>query len=236
MAERLSGGSASQLSVSGDGLWLRQGNQDGQTVIRAARTNLDGTELSGVTFLGFDAEGRPSYRIEAERARLVTGAWEIEGAKEWRFDTNATIPEADAFESPRLSLASNLTRDQIIDSFGTPSAIPIWELPRFISELEEAGFSARIHRTYFHMELALPLFIVAMVLVGAGFTMRHTRFGRTGLMVMMALALGFSLYFIRNLAAILGENGQIPIVLAAWGPPIAAILLPLALLLHLEDG
>ena len=50
------------------------------------------------------------------------------------------------------------------------------------------------------------------------------------------LGLGFTLYFIRNFAAILGENGQIPVVLAAWGPPVAAFLLPLGLLLHLEDG
>ena len=28
----------------------------------------------------------------------------------------------------------------------------------------------------------------------------------------------------------------IPIILAAWGPPVAALLLPLGLLLHLEDG
>ena len=86
------------------------------------------------------------------------------------------------------------------------------------------------------MELSLPLLLAAMVLVGAGFTMRHTRFGRTGLMVMLALGMGFSLYFIRNFAQILGENGQIPILLAAWGPPIAALLLPLGLLLHWEDG
>ncbi|NND42757.1 MAG: LptF/LptG family permease, partial [Silicimonas sp.] len=98
------------------------------------------------------------------------------------------------------------------------------------------GFSARIHRTFLHMELALPILLVAMVLVGAGFTMRHTRFGRTGMMVMFALMLGFSLYFIRNFAAILGENGQIPVLMAAWGPPVAAVLLPLGLLLHLEDG
>ena len=145
-------------------------------------------------------------------------------------------PEEAAFEAEKMSLASNLTRDQILDSFGTPSSIPIWKLPRFINHLESAGFSARIHRTFLHMELALPVLLVAMVLVGAGFTMRHTRFGRTGLMVMMALALGFTLYFIRNFAAILGENGQIPVVLAAWGPPVAAVFLPLGLLLHLEDG
>ncbi len=229
-------GEASTLSVSAEGLWLRQGSRQGQTVIRADRSNLDGTVLFGVTFLGYDSEGQPTFRIEARTAELVPGAWSITDAKEWRFDTDAAIPEVDAFESEKLSLASNLTRNQILDSFGTPSAIPIWELPGFIRRLEAAGFSARIHRTFLQMELSLPVLLVAMVLVGAGFTMRHTRFGRTGSMVLMALALGFSLYFIRNFAAILGENGQIPILLAAWGPPVAAVLLPLGLLLHLEDG
>ena len=224
------------LAISPEGLWLRQGTRDGQTVIRAARSNLDGTELFGVTFLGYDGAGLPTYRIEAESARLVTGAWSITNAKEWRFDTDALIPEVDSFETANMSLASNLTRSQILDSFGTPSAIPIWELPGFIARLEAAGFSARSHRTFFHMELAMPLLLAAMVLVGAGFTMRHTHMGRTGLMVLMALGMGFLLYFIRNFAAILGENGQIPVIMAAWFPPLAALLLPLGLLLHLEDG
>ena len=235
MTARLSG-EASTLSVSAEGLWLRQGSNEGQTVIRAERANLDGTTLFGVTFLGFSSDGRPTFRIEAREASLVEGAWAITDAKEWRFDTESLIPEVDSFETPALSLASNLARNQILDSFGTPSAIPIWELPGFIARLEAAGFSARVHRTFLHMELALPILLAAMVLVGAGFTMRHTRFGRTGVMVLAALALGFTLYFIRNFAAILGENGQIPILLAAWGPPVAALLLPLGLLLHLEDG
>lgn len=232
---RLSGASAT-LSVSAEGLWLRQGTPEGQTVIRADRSNLDGTELFGVTFLGYDAAGLPTYRIEAVSARLVPGAWSIQEAKEWRFDADNLIPEVDSFETANMSLASNLTRNQILDSFGTPSAIPIWELPGFINGLETAGFSARAHRTFFHMELALPLLLAAMVLVSAGFTMRHTRMGNTGLMVIMALGLGFLLYFIRNFAAILGENGQIPVIMAAWFPPLAALLLPLGLLLHLEDG
>ena len=236
MSGRLTGAGASAVSVTQEGLWLRQGSANGQTVIHATRSNLDGTTLFDATFLGFDLDGRPTYRIEAQEAQLAIGAWQILGAKEWRFSNLEAIPEGAAFEAEKMSLASNLTRDQILDSFGTPSSIPIWELPNFIGHLESAGFSARIHRTFLHMELALPILLVAMVLVGAGFTMRHTRFGRTGFMVMLALALGFTLYFIRNFAAILGENGQIPVVLAAWGPPLAAVFLPLGLLLHLEDG
>ncbi len=58
------------LSISREGLWLRQGGAEGQTVIRAARANLDGTELRDVTFIGFGDDGAPVFRIEADEARL----------------------------------------------------------------------------------------------------------------------------------------------------------------------
>ncbi|WP_108483293.1 LPS export ABC transporter permease LptG [Oceaniglobus ichthyenteri] len=225
---------SSVLSISREGLWLRQGDGQNQTVIRAERANLDGTQLYNVSFITFAAQGGPMLRLEAQSARLGTDAWELTNVKEWQF--SSANPERDATLHETYTLPSNLTRNQILDSFATPSAIPIWDLPGFIDQLETAGFSARKHLVWLHMELSLPLLLVAMVLVGAGFTMRHTRFGRTGLMVMMALGMGFSLYFIRNFAQILGENGQLPILLAAWGPPVAAILLPLGLLLHWEDG
>ena len=77
---------------------------------------------------------------------------------------------------------------------------------------------------------------MAMVLVASAFTMRHTRSGGTGVAVLLAILLGFGLYFIRSFSQILGENGQIPVVLSAWAPPVAAVFLALGLLLHKEDG
>lgn len=235
VAKRYAGGEASVLSVSRDGLWLRQGSAEGQTVIRASRASRDGTQLFGMMFLSFDAKGIPNRRIEAEEAHLIPGAWVISNAKEWPL-VGTPNPEVSATLHDEMQVPSDLTLERIRDSFGTPSAIPIWQLGTFINQLEAAGFSARQHRVWFHMELALPLFLVAMVLIGAGFTMRHSRFGHTGQMVLYALLFGFGLYFIRNFAQVLGENGQIPAVLAAWSPPIAGILASLGFLLHLEDG
>lgn len=225
----------SVLSVSREGLWLRQGTENGQTVIRATRANLDGTELFNVTFLGFTYDGVQEYRIEAESARLVSGSWVATNVKQWQF-TESINPEKNAIKLDSLEIPSDLTVEEIRNSFGAPSSIPIWELPAFINRLEYAGFSARRHRVWLQTELAQPLFLAAMVIIGAGFTMRPTRFGRTGIMVLLAIAMGFAIYFIRNLAQILGENGQIPILLSAWAPPIAAILLALGLVLHMEDG
>jgi lipopolysaccharide export system permease protein len=223
------------FSVSDEGLWLRQGNEDGQVVIRARQANFDGSNLFDVTFLGFSADGDPAFRIEAESAQLEPNVWNIKNAKRWPLNST-TNPEAASETFETLELPTSLTLDEIHDTFGTPSTVPIWEIPDFIDRLEKAGFSARAYRMWLQSELALPLTLVAMMLIGAGFTMRHTRFGNTASLVMTALLLAFAFFFLRNFASILGENGQIPIALAAWAPPSAVILAALALLLHLEDG
>ncbi|MDM7931023.1 LPS export ABC transporter permease LptG [Tabrizicola sp.] len=236
-AERsaLSQGGGSVLSVADTGLWLRQGAEDGQTVIQAARSNLDGTELFGVTFLGFDDKGLPISRIEAQSARLVAGAWELTSTKSW--DLRQPNPELAAIaDAGKITLPSDLTAERIRDSFGTPSAIAFWDLPGYVADLERAGFSARAYQLWFQMELAQPLLMAAMVLVAAGFTMRHVRSGGTGRMVVYAMLSGFGIYFLRNFAQALGDTGQIPILVAAWSPPLAASLMALGLLLHLEDG
>jgi lipopolysaccharide export system permease protein len=66
--------------------------------------------------------------------------------------------------------------------------------------------------------------------------MKHSRFGGTGLRVLSAILLGFGLYYVRNFAQILGDNGQLPILVAAWVPALASIALALGLILQMEDG
>ena len=227
-------GRPSVLALSPDGLWLRQGDDGGQAVINAARSNLDGTVLQDVTVITFDARGRPDRRMAAAAARLIDGAWVLDSVKVWPL--SADNPEAAATSHQQLTLPSTLTAQQIRDSFGTPSSIPIWDLPRFITQLQEAGFTARRHQVFLQMELALPAFLIAMVLIGAAFTLRQQRGGRTGIMVLLAVLLSFAVYFLRNFARILGETGELPILLAAWAPPLIGIGLALGLLLHLEEG
>ena len=236
--QRLSPGDASVLSVSAEGLWLRQGGPEGQTVIRAARADLGGTRFADATFLTFAPAGAlpggPVRRIEAVEAALTEGAWTLRGVKIW--DLTAPNPEAAATRAETLTLPTDLTLDRIRDSFGTPESIPIWQLPAFIAQLQAAGFAGLQHRVWLHAELSQPLFLLAMLLLGASLTMRHARLGRTAQSVLVAILLGFGLYLIRDFASVLGENGQIAPALAAWSPPVAGVLAALGLILTLEDG
>jgi lipopolysaccharide export system permease protein len=235
-AARATGGSDAPavLSLSAEGLWLRQGDAEGQTVIHANSVSAGGADLTGVTFHLFAPDGRITGRIVAERARLEPGRWILEEAKRWDFAEEN--PEARAVTLTALPLPTDLTPEELVEKLGSPAAVAFWDLTAQAQALERAGFSGKAYRLSFQMELALPLLMAAMVLVAAGFTMRHARFGQTGQMVLYALIGGFLIFFLRSFAQVLGENGQIPILVAAWSPPIAAALLALSLLLHLEDG
>ncbi|WP_238366228.1 LPS export ABC transporter permease LptG [Mesobacterium pallidum] len=228
-------GASSVVSVGRDGLWLRQGDATGQTVIRASGANSDATTLYDVTFVTYETGRGPVRRIEAAEASLTQGAWTLTSARAWALQSGRS-PDETAEDFATIDLPSTLTQEGIRDSFGKPSFIPVWDLPAFVTQMEEAGFSARRYAVWFQIELARPLFLVAMVMIGAAFTMGHSRFGRTGLMVLLAVMLGFGLYYVRNFAQILGENGQLDARFAAWAPAVASILLALGLILHKEDG
>ena len=223
------------LAIVNEGLWLRQGSDQGQTVIHAERASSDMSVLFGTTFLEFGPDGEALQRVKASAARLTDGEWALYDVKMWDL-TRGANPEATATEADQMRLSSALTQDRIVDSFGKPEFIPIWDLPDFIGQLEQAGFSARRYAMWFQMELARPLFMMALVMISATFTMRHARLSNTGISVLSAVLLGFGLHYIRNFAQILGENGQIPILLAAWAPPVASFLLATGILLHMEDG
>lgn len=231
----LRGGGSSVLVIASEGLWLRQGSAKGQTVIHAARASTDAHTLFDTTFISFSPDGVPLRRITAHSARLDKAQWHLRGAKIWDLDAEINA-EARATEVVQMTLPSFLTQERIVDSFVKPEHIALWDLPKFIRQLEEAGFSARRYAMWFQMELASPLFLVALVMVSAAFTMRHTRLGHTGVATLTAVMMGFTLHYIRNFGQVLGENGQIPVLMAAWAPPVAAFLLATGILLHMEDG
>ncbi|WP_278921832.1 MULTISPECIES: LPS export ABC transporter permease LptG [Pseudophaeobacter] len=237
LADTYRNGGPAVLSLSGEGLWLRQGSTTGQAVIHATSYGggQDDIILYDVTLIEYATDKGPVRRIIAKSAKLDGEEWLLRSAKAWQLASGIN-PEKSATTHETLRLPTSLTQDRIRDRLGSADGISIYDLPSTIRDLSQAGFSTKRYQVWYQVELARPLFLIAMVLVGAAFTMRHVRFGGTGLAVLTAVLLGFGLYFIRNFAQILGENGQIPVALAAWAPPVASILLTMGLLLHAEDG
>ena len=220
---------SSTLSVSSQGLWLRQADPDGQSVIHARRVTSASMTLHDVIVFRFADQDRFIGRIDAARAVLRPGAWEFFEAWESSPGTRSRFAE-------RLEIPTELTREKILDSFARPETISFWNLPGFIELLENAGFSAIRHKLQLHRLLATPFLFAAIILVAVSFALRPQRHGRVGLVIFSGVMTGFLLYFLSNFIYALGLSGNIPVVLAAWTPAGITLMLGIAALLHLEDG
>jgi lipopolysaccharide export system permease protein len=219
----------SMLAVSKTGLWLRQADENGQSVIHAAGVKPGSVSLQQVMVFRYADEDRFVDRIDAREAQLQANHWLL-------FDAWLSRPgEASEFHE-QMELPTELTVDKIQESFAPPETIAFWELPDFIELMQAAGFSAIPHRLQFHRLLALPMLFAAMVLLAATFSLRPQRRGRVGLVILAGMLTGFLLYFISNFVFAIGLSGTIPVVLAAWTPAGVSLMLGVAMLLHLEDG
>lgn len=234
--------SSSRLAVSGGGLWLRQGNEQGQTVIRAKRASGTIERLWDVSIFQFDPNDQLFRRLSARSAVLADRAWRLNGVLRWDMDGS---PEADpdnalvetrAIAVDEMYISTDLTLEHIQDSLAAPQTIGFWSLPGFIAVLEESGFASARHKMHWFGLLSSPIVYIAMVLIGAAFSMRHARFGGLGFMALGCVMAGFGYFFLSDIANALGASGSVPVVLAAWAPPVSAVLFALGLLLHLEDG
>ncbi len=219
----------SQLSVSQSGLWLRQPEAGGQTVIHAQRAAQTGTILRDVTFYVFQGEDEFVRRIDATEAELRAGAWVVR-------DAHFSEPGLPPRSAAEVSLPTTLTAEKILDSFSPPETISFWNLPGLIDLLEQAGFRANRHLLQLHKLLSLPVLFVAMILLSASFSLRPQRAGKVGIILLTGVITAFVLYFLTNFVFALGLSGKIPVLLAAWSPAGVSLMIGATLLLHLEDG
>jgi lipopolysaccharide export system permease protein len=223
------------LALAGGQLWLRQADhaytQQGVAIIHAHGVELHGKRLTAneVSVFRLDGRDRLISRIEATSANLGAGAWQLQNARTIRPDEMPT-------PATTIELPTDLTIARVQESFASPDTLSFWALPGFIALLDRSGFSSIRHRLHFQALLALPLLAATMALVAAGFSMRPARRGGVAQMIGSGVAAGFALFLISKVAEEFGQSGALPVVLAAWAPTAAGLMLAIALLLHTEDG
>jgi lipopolysaccharide export system permease protein len=222
-------GEASQLSISINGLWLRQGNEKAQSVIHALTASDQGAHLDDVIVFLYGPNDHVDGRIDARSADLSRGAWTLNDA--WVSGPDGRVKHYDHYETK-----TTLTREQILESFAPPDTLSFWTLPHFIREAESAGFSAIRYRMYLFSLFALPVLFAAMVFMAASFSLKLLRTSSIGRLVLISALSGFGVYFFSNFTFTLGQSGILPVVLAATAPAAAAILIGMTLVFHQEDG
>ena len=219
----------SQIAVLKEGLWLRQGTEDGYFILHAGKISQPDWVLKNVMVLFFDKDDLFHRHINAAQASLRPGEWLFENVAIYRSQVQANRHKT-------YTLPTNLTIADVEDSFSSPETMSFWRLPGHIQILEETGFDASRLKVHYHNLLAQPLLFAAMILLAATVSMRPPRNHGTLSLFALGIFIGFFIFFMSSFLQALGASQQIPVVLAAWSPALISFLFGLGVVMNLEDG
>lgn len=226
------------FTVSNTGVWLRQGNDSTQTVIHAKRVEESGLILIDVKmiqeerlFSGGQATNDFGFvrRIDADRAYLRNGFWQLEGVTE-------NLPNQPFQKRDTLAIPTTLDAVTLLDEFASPNTIGFWSLPKFVRQTRTAGLDATRYAMRWYSLLATPVFFLTMGLIGAIVCLRLQRLGGTPRLLATGAIAAISLYFITQLASSLGATGAAPPAVAAFAPPLFVLFCVLSIVAYKEDG
>ena len=216
-----------------EAIWLREGQDQRQIVIRAGRQDRANARLLDVSFFIYttNAQGRRTFseRIDATSASLSNGSWRL-------IDAVGAQTGQRAVRYATLDLPSSLADEEAFDRFARPEATPFWSLPGQIARIQDAGFSSTTYRLRLQQLLATPLMFAAMSILAAAFSLRLMRLGDLARMAVAAVVLGFAFFFVNQFSVAMGSAEVVPPFLAAWLPPILTALAAFTLLFYTEDG
>jgi lipopolysaccharide export system permease protein len=218
-----------RVENSGSGYWIRQKTDEGQAVINAKSSSLQGAALAAVTIFRFDNNDAFVERIEAKSAALRPGYWQVEDARVFRTDVEPV-------DRASWQLKTTLTAAQVGESLASPDTVPFWLLSEYIKMAENAGLAASAYRLQYYQLLAQPFYLVAMVVLAASVSLRSLRFGGVQRMVLGGILLSFLLYVMSKVTGDLSKAGVLPPIVAASLPPLLGGVTGLITLLHQEDG
>lgn len=218
---------------SGDnGVWIRQGNRDGQVVIHADGVDASGTVLQGATFIFFDNRSealRFTRRIRAATAELRPGFWQLT-------DLVEATPGARPVPAAHLAIPTTLDSAELINRFVTPATLSFWALPGFIQDARSAGFAPTRYELKLQGLLAYPLLLAVMAGLGAAFSLQLQRLGNLARWGAAGVGTGLFLFFYGQLAGAFAMTQSVPAAVAAWSPPVAGMFVALAMVAFMEDG
>lgn len=221
--------SKEDIKVTSTGIWLSEKMGHHQAIYRVDKIDLKTLTLLNPNIIIRSADNKFIERIDAKTAKiqdnqlLLKEGWETPFGKSSQPFVEKTI---------KTSLNKNIIERMKVSR----AAFSFWDLPSYIDLLEISGLHNLKYKMYWHAMLANAFWLGTMIVLAAAFSCRPHRQGKTALLLLAGLIVGFFLYFFKDVMFALGSTGGLPPIIAAWLPPLLTFMVGAVLVFSQEDG
>jgi len=225
----LFGSGQNRLSVSADGIWLRDSQPTGQFIINGDMLDVETAQILNPMVYAFTATNELERRIRATSMQLTDTGWILEGATIWTNDGNRA-------DKDMIMLPSGLAALDLGLSSEPPNTIPFVSLPSFIDLLERAGLPTIEHRMHFHKLMSLPFLMIGLAMLSARATLTNMTRGRRVRLFTRGILIAVSVVLFSHFMQILGTSLRLPAIVAAWAPATIVMILGAILLARMDEA
>jgi len=143
---------------------------------------------------------------------FVDDGWTLIDGVERTFDLEG-VEHATSFDSLRVGFSE---RPQDFAKEDTrPEEMSFRELRRYAERVRQSGSSVEQYETELHLRMAFPLVNFVVILIGSSLAVQLRR-GGIALGFGFSLAIAFAYWSLIRSGQVLGNNGTLPPMLAAW--------------------
>jgi lipopolysaccharide export system permease protein len=214
------------INLSENGLWLKQGLEEGNNIIYIRRFIPDEKKIFGITIYDLSKENKFLQRFDGSVAEIKDGYWLIDDCVKTKFNLVEKIGKCHFYNEINLF--------RLEERFLSPKMVNIWQIRDLTKKMRQAGLSAIKYEIHFFHSLALPVLFISASLLAYIFVISLNQNPRNSRFFSQAIIIGPLLYFLQLVSTNFGLAGKIPAMVSAWIFPISLLSLSLALMVHFE--
>jgi lipopolysaccharide export system permease protein len=215
-------------TIKTDRIWYRSKN----TIFNIKTINRQKATAEGLTLYQFSENWDLAQMITADRVELLGRQWKLLKGSITLFTEATSFPLTQDFDEKIISIDEEI--GDIQSSFNSVDVLSFKDLKRYIQKNKEAGLDTVSLEVVYHDKFASLVAAFVMVLLGIPFSVSSNRSGGVMLNIGFCLLMVVIYWTLKNSSLTLGHHGNLPPVIAAWGPNVLMTMVGLALVTRIK--
>ena len=207
------------------GLWIR--DEINGTINITNADKIKNNLLINVSIVQFDKNFNLLQIIESEKVNIKSKKWHINNPSITKKNTTNNLPS--------VTFNSNFDIEIINNLFSNLSSMSLMQLSKLKKNYNNLGYSTVGIKVYENKILSVPIYLAIMTLL-SGIIMFNSKYKKNRIFnVILGISLSVVIYYVNYFSGLLGETGQIPVILSVWLPWIILMLISLIGLVRLNE-